>query len=118
MTEERPGRDLVPTPIEESVVREGVASARQASNIRQAVDFGALLAFMAAYAINRFARGLDGQEALVQATWVLVGASLGGLSSLIAIAISTGMVLALTRKRPETRQQFAYPIAPRHVPAE
>ena len=76
MTEERPGRDLVPTPIEESVVREGVASARQASNIRQAVDFGALLAFMAAYAINRFARGLDGQEALVQATWVLVGASL------------------------------------------
>ncbi|MBN9070938.1 MAG: putative lipid II flippase FtsW [Rhizobiales bacterium] len=43
--------------------------------------------------------------------------SYGG-SSLIAIAISTGMVLALTRKRPETRQQFAYPIAPRHVPAE
>ena len=48
---------------------------RRASNIRQAVDFGALLAFMAAYAVNRFARGLDGQEALVQATWVLVGAS-------------------------------------------
>ena len=49
---------------------------KKASNIRQAVDFGALVAFMAAYAINRFARGLDGQEALVQATWVLVGASL------------------------------------------
>lgn len=49
---------------------------RRNSNIRQAVDFGALLAFMAAYVINRFARGLDGQEALVQATWVLVGASL------------------------------------------
>lgn len=48
---------------------------RRGSNIRQAVDFGALLAFMAAYAVNRFARGLDGQEALVQATWVLVGAS-------------------------------------------
>ena len=48
---------------------------RKGSNIRQAVDFGALVAFMAAYAVNRFARGLDGQEALVQATWVLVGAS-------------------------------------------
>ena len=44
-------------------------------SIRQAVDFGALLAFLAAYVINRFGRGLDGQEALVQATWVLVGAS-------------------------------------------
>ena len=49
---------------------------KKASNIRQAVDFGALVAFMAAYAVNRFARDLDGQEALVQATWVLVGASL------------------------------------------
>lgn len=49
---------------------------RKASNIRQAVDFGALFAFMAAYVVNRFVRGLDGQEAMVQATWVLVGASL------------------------------------------
>ena len=49
---------------------------RRNSNIRQAVDFGALAAFMAAYVVNRFARGLDGQEAMVQATWVLVGASL------------------------------------------
>ena len=49
---------------------------RKSSGIRQAVDFGALVAFMAAYAVNRFARGLDGQEAMVQATWVLVGASL------------------------------------------
>ena len=32
---------------------------KKASNIRQAVDFGALVAFMAAYAVNRFARGLD-----------------------------------------------------------
>ncbi|NBB52597.1 intracellular septation protein A [Rhizobium sp. CRIBSB] len=48
---------------------------RRNSGIRQAVDFGALVAFMLAYAVNRFARGLDGQEALVQATWVLVGAS-------------------------------------------
>lgn len=52
------------------------AAERRGSTIRQAVDFGALLAFMVAYAINRFARGLDGQEALVQATWVLVGASI------------------------------------------
>ena len=50
--------------------------ARKGSSIRQAVDFGALLAFMAAYAINRFVRGLDGSEAMIQATWVLVGASL------------------------------------------
>ncbi|RYG10264.1 MAG: intracellular septation protein A, partial [Caulobacteraceae bacterium] len=28
---------------------------RKGSNIRQAVDFGALLAFMVAYAVNRFA---------------------------------------------------------------
>ena len=51
-------------------------AANRRQNIRQAVDFGALVAFMIAYAANRFVRGLDGQEALVQATWVLVGASL------------------------------------------
>lgn len=61
------------------------ATERRGSNIRQAVDFGALVAFMAAYAINRFARGLDGQEALVQATWVLIGAS--------AIALIVGYVV-------------------------
>ncbi len=44
--------------------------------------------------------------------------SYGG-SSLIAIAIAMGMVLALTRKRPEKRQQFNYTArAPREVPAE
>lgn len=58
---------------------------RRNSNIRQAVDFGALVAFMGAYAVNRFVRGLDGSEAMVQATWVLVGAS--------AIALITGYVL-------------------------
>ncbi len=52
------------------------ASARRRANIRQAVDFGALVAFMVAYAVNRFVRDLDGNDALVQATWVLVGASL------------------------------------------
>ncbi len=44
--------------------------------------------------------------------------SYGG-SSLIAIAIAMGMVLALTRKRPEKRQHFNYTArAPREVPAE
>ena len=61
------------------------AAERRNSNIRQAVDFGALLAFMAAYVVNRFVRGLDGQEALVQATWVLIGAS--------AIALIVGSVV-------------------------
>ena len=51
-------------------------SARRRANIRQAVDFGALVAFMVAYAVNRFVRDLEGDDALVQATWVLVGASL------------------------------------------
>lgn len=60
-------------------------TARASSNLRQAVDFGALLAFMAAYAVNRFVRGLEGQEALVQATWVLVAAS--------AVALIVGWVL-------------------------
>lgn len=64
---------------------ESSPAAARNSNIRQAVDFGALLAFMAAYAVNRFARGLDGQEALVQATWVLVGAS--------ALALIVGYVV-------------------------
>lgn len=44
-------------------------------NIRQAVDFGALVAFLGAYVVYRFVLGLEGQEAIVQATWVLVGAS-------------------------------------------
>ncbi len=60
-------------------------TARSASGVRQAVDFGALLAFLAAYAVNRFVRGVEGQEALVQATWVLVGAS--------AVALIVGWLL-------------------------
>jgi intracellular septation protein len=42
--------------------------------IRQAVDVGALVAFGVAYVAHRM-RGIDGAEALVQATWVLVAAS-------------------------------------------
>jgi len=52
--------------------------------IRQAVDFGALVAFGAAYVLLRV-QGLDGREALVQATWVLVGAS--------AIALAVGYLV-------------------------
>lgn len=48
-------------------------------NLSQAIDFGALVAFLLAYVVHRFVRGLDGQEALVQATWVLVAASIVAL---------------------------------------
>lgn len=61
------------------------AAHRRASTVRQVVDFGALVAFMAAYAVNRFARGLESDQALVQATWVLVGAS--------ALALLVGWVV-------------------------
>lgn len=61
------------------------AASHRNANIRQAVDFGALAAFMAAYAINRFVRGLESSEAMVQATWVLVGAS--------AIALLVGWIV-------------------------
>lgn len=46
------------------------------SRIRQIVDFGALVAFLASYLVNRTLRGLDGGEAMIQATWVLAGASI------------------------------------------
>lgn len=58
---------------------------KKASNLRQAIDFGALAAFMATYVFLRFVQKLDGREALVQATWVLVGAS--------AIALIAGWLL-------------------------
>jgi intracellular septation protein len=49
--------------------------------IRSAVDFGALAAFALAFVILR-ARGMDSSEALVQATWALVGGS--------AVALAVG----------------------------
>lgn len=58
---------------------------RRNSNIRQAVDFGALVAFLLAYVVNRFVLKLEGQEAIVQATWVLVGAS--ALALIIGYAV-------------------------------
>lgn len=50
-------------------------AARKGSGIRTAVDFGALLAWGLTYAFLRFIQKLPGDEALVQATWVLMGAS-------------------------------------------
>ena len=49
--------------------------------IRSAVDFSALAAFALAFVILR-ARGVDSSEALVQATWALVGGS--------AVALAVG----------------------------
>ncbi|MBL0947935.1 septation protein IspZ [Brevundimonas sp.] len=52
--------------------------------VRQAVDFGALAAFAGAFILYRV-RGLPGDEALVQATWFLVGGA--------AIAVAVGLVV-------------------------
>ncbi|MBO9501907.1 septation protein IspZ [Brevundimonas sp. A19_0] len=52
--------------------------------VRQAVDFGALAAFGGAFLFYRI-KGLPGDEALVQATWFLVGGA--------AIAVIVGAVV-------------------------
>lgn len=52
--------------------------------IRSAVDFGALAAFALAFVILR-ARGVESSEALVQATWALVGGS--------AVALTVGYLV-------------------------
>ncbi|WP_370237233.1 inner membrane-spanning protein YciB [Brevundimonas sp.] len=52
--------------------------------VRQAVDFGALVAFAGAFLFYRL-NGLEGDEALVQATWFLVGGA--------AIAVVVGLVV-------------------------
>jgi intracellular septation protein len=52
--------------------------------IRQAVDFGALVAFAGAFLVYRL-NGLEGDQALVQATWFLVGGA--------AIAVVVGLVV-------------------------
>lgn len=43
--------------------------------IRQLVDFGALLAFAGSFAVLRL-RGVESDQAIIGATWVLVGASI------------------------------------------
>jgi len=52
--------------------------------IRSAVDFGALAAFALAFVVLR-ARGVESSEALVQATWALVGGS--------AVALAVGYLV-------------------------
>jgi len=51
------------------------ATQKRSGWVRQAVDFGALVAFAGTFAFLRVVRKLEGDEALVQATWVLMGAS-------------------------------------------
>ena len=62
-----------------------MAETKKHSNLRQAIDFGALVAFMGSYLFLRVVQGLESREAMVQATWVLVGAS--------AIALLAGWLL-------------------------
>ncbi|MDZ4059999.1 MAG: septation protein IspZ [Brevundimonas sp.] len=52
--------------------------------VRQAVDFGALIAFAGAFLFYRL-NGLAGDEALVQATWFLVAGA--------AVAVAVGLVV-------------------------
>ena len=60
-------------------------SAKSHSGLRQAVDFGGLLAFALTFAFLRIARGMDGDEALINATWVLVAGS--------AIGVAVGLIV-------------------------
>lgn len=54
------------------------------SSLRQLVDFGGLLAFGLAFLVMRL-RGLDGDEALVHATWFLVAGS--------AVGVAVGLIV-------------------------
>ncbi|MDP2116049.1 MAG: septation protein IspZ [Brevundimonas sp.] len=54
-------------------------TSQKESRLRQAVDFSGLLAFGLAFLVFRL-RGLDGDEALVNATWFLVGGSAVGVA--------------------------------------
>lgn len=53
-----------------------MAAAAKHSNLRQAIDFGALVAFMGTYAFLRVIQKLPSKDAMLTATWVLVGASI------------------------------------------
>jgi len=57
---------------------------RSESRLRQAVDFSGLLAFGLGFLVMRL-RGLDGDEALVNATWFLVAGS--------AIGVAVGLIV-------------------------
>ncbi|MBU1384020.1 MAG: septation protein IspZ [Alphaproteobacteria bacterium] len=58
--------------------------AKKASNLRQLVDFSGLLAFGLAFLVFRL-RGLEGDEALVNATWFLVAGS--------AVGVAVGLIV-------------------------
>ena len=60
------------------------APVRKESNLRQLVDFGGLLAFGLAFLAFRL-RGLDGDAALVNATWFLVAGS--------AVGVAVGLIV-------------------------
>src|SRR5690606_12568084 len=57
---------------------------RKESSLRQLVDFGGLLAFGLAFLFFRL-RGLEGDEALVNATWFLVAGS--------AVGVAVGLIV-------------------------
>ncbi|MDP1913146.1 inner membrane-spanning protein YciB [Brevundimonas sp.] len=57
---------------------------KKESGLRQAVDFGGLLAFGLAFLVMRL-RGMSGEEALVQATWFLVAGS--------AVGVAVGLIV-------------------------
>lgn len=60
-------------------------SAKSHSGLRQAVDFGGLLAFALVFVFFRVVQGLPGDEALVNATWALVAGS--------AIGVTVGLIV-------------------------
>ena len=60
-------------------------SAKSHSSLRQLVDFGGLLAFALTFAFLRIARGMEGDEALINATWVLVAGS--------AVGVAVGLIV-------------------------
>lgn len=59
-------------------------TAPRESRLRQVVDFSGLLAFGLAFLVMRL-RGLDGDQALVNATWFLVAGS--------AVGVATGLIV-------------------------
>ena len=58
--------------------------AKKASNLRQLVDFSGLLAFGLAFLVFRL-RGIEGDDALVNATWFLVAGS--------AVGVAVGLIV-------------------------
>ncbi|HYC68400.1 inner membrane-spanning protein YciB [Brevundimonas sp.] len=60
------------------------AAPQKESGLRQLVDFGGLLAFGLAFLVFRL-RGLEGDEALVNATWFLVAGS--------AVGVAVGLIV-------------------------